>query len=188
MVTYSPCETVVQEASMFALWRHKHTDTRCCFRNLWSQLGVFLSPQTSLPFKFATFNAESSHFTSGNCCRAVWYCLHTSYTECLRGNLPYFRRSFPRLNDVDVTKGTYTRSWTITDILKRYKMWSPCGSTYCVCWAWRFICTSRKFVPVPTAKPSDTAARVLRKILRNLRKIFRKRASFFLISVLTSLG
>jgi hypothetical protein len=94
----------MQEASMFALWRHKHTDTRCCSRNLWSQLGIFLSPQTSLPIKFVTFNAESSHFTSEICCRAVWYCLHTSYTGYMRGNLPYFGRSFLRLNDVDVTK------------------------------------------------------------------------------------
>jgi len=94
------------------------------------------------------------------------------------GNLPYFGSSFLRLNDVDVTKSTYTRSWTITEILTRQKTWSPCGSTYCVCSAWSFICTSRNSVRVPTAKPGDTAGRVLRKILRNLPKIFRKCASF----------
>ena len=99
----------------------ENTGTHCCSRNLWSHFDVFISPQTSLPFKFATFDAESLHFTSEICCTAVWYCLHTSCTKCLRENLPYFGRSFRRLNDVVVTKSTYTRSWTITEILTRQK-------------------------------------------------------------------
>jgi hypothetical protein len=41
-------------------------------------------------------------------------------------------------------------------------------------------CTLRRSVPVQIAKPSHTAARVLPKILRNLRKIFRKTCELFL--------
>jgi len=55
------------------------------------------------------------------------------YTGRLRRNLLYLRRTFLRLNDISLIKDTYTRSWTVTEIMTREK----CGftrtwrSTYC---------------------------------------------------------
>jgi hypothetical protein len=57
------------------------------------------------------------------------------------------------------------------EIFKREKMWSSCDATYCTCLAGFFIRTLGMSVLEPTAKPNIAAARVLCKVLRNLRTV-----------------
>jgi len=45
------------------------------------------------------------------------------YRECFRGNLPYFKRIFPGLNCINVTKKTYIQSWMVLEVM----MWEIHG-------------------------------------------------------------
>jgi len=52
--------------------------------------------------------------------------IHTSfillqYTGCPGGNVPDFGRMFLKLKYTDITKNTYIRSWTVTEIKAREK-------------------------------------------------------------------
>ena len=47
----------------------------------------------------------------------IWYW----YTECPGRNVPDFGRMFLKLKYTDVTKNTYIRSWTVTEIMAREK-------------------------------------------------------------------
>ena len=80
------------------------------------------------------------------------------YTGCNRINLPYAGRTFIRLVYVDVTKHIYTPSWTGRKIMTREKIWSFCGFMYCTCLRWFIICTLRRSVLEPIAKPSYAQA------------------------------
>ena len=41
------------------------------------------------------------------------------YTEYFTGTLPYFGRTFLRINYIDITKSTYVRSLTVTEIIAK---------------------------------------------------------------------
>jgi hypothetical protein len=41
------------------------------------------------------------------------------YTRCFRRKLPYFRRMFLRLNEIDTTKCTYIQSRMVTETMVR---------------------------------------------------------------------
>jgi len=43
------------------------------------------------------------------------------YTRCPGGNVPDFGRMFLKLKYTDITKNTYIRSWTVTEIMAREK-------------------------------------------------------------------
>jgi hypothetical protein len=43
------------------------------------------------------------------------------FVGCLRGNLPYFEKTFLVLNYIDMTKNTYVRSPKIAEVLTRGK-------------------------------------------------------------------
>ena len=45
--------------------------------------------------------------------------LYDRYTECPERNVPDFGRMFLKLKYTDLTKNTYIRSWTITEIMAR---------------------------------------------------------------------
>jgi hypothetical protein len=79
--------------------------------------------------------------------------IHTCYTGCPGRNVPDFGRMFLKLKYTDITKNTYTRSWTITEIMAREK-WSSCGSTYCAWFAWRITRSLRMFVVQSKARSS----------------------------------
>ena len=80
----------------------------------------------------STYQGQRCHFSL----LYMWWCWtifsklmsgqHTtltdrSHTECPRGNVPDFRRMFLKLKYTDITKNTYTRSWTVTEIMAREK-------------------------------------------------------------------
>ena len=45
--------------------------------------------------------------------------IHNTYTGCPGGNVPDFGRMFLKLKYTDITKNTYIRSWTVTEIKAR---------------------------------------------------------------------
>jgi hypothetical protein len=50
------------------------------------------------------------------------FCTVTSiftYIRCFRRNLPYFWKTFLKLNNTNVTKNVCTRIWTVSQIMKR---------------------------------------------------------------------
>jgi len=47
--------------------------------------------------------------------------MQCAYTGCLGGNVPDFGKMFLKLKYTDTTKNTYTRSWTVTEIMARKK-------------------------------------------------------------------
>ena len=59
------------------------------------------------------------------------------YTGCPGGNVPDFGRMSLRLKYTDITQNTYIRSWNCYGDNGERKVWSSCGSTYCICFAWR---------------------------------------------------
>ena len=46
---------------------------------------------------------------------------HERYTECPGRNVPDFGKMFLKLKYTDLTKNTYIRSWTVTEIMAREK-------------------------------------------------------------------
>ena len=59
------------------------------------------------------------------------------YTGCPGGNVPDFGRMSLRLKYTDITQNTYIRSWNCYGDNGERKVWSSCGSTYCICFTWR---------------------------------------------------
>jgi len=51
-----------------------------------------------------------------------WVYTHT-YTECLGGNAPDFERMFLKLKYTDITKNTYIRSSTVTEMMVK-EVWN----------------------------------------------------------------
>jgi len=49
-----------------------------------------------------------------------WIRPHTDI-QCPERNVPYFGRMFLKLKYTDITKNTYIRSWTVTEIMTREK-------------------------------------------------------------------
>jgi hypothetical protein len=45
--------------------------------------------------------------------------MRSVYTGCSRQNVSYFGRRFLRLNSIDITKHTYIRIWTVTEMMAR---------------------------------------------------------------------
>ena len=70
----------------------------------------------------------------------------TMYTECPGRNVPDFGRMFLKLKYTDITKITYIRSWTVTEIMAREK----CGLLAVP----RTVPGSRDVLPVHCACPS----------------------------------
>jgi len=98
----------------------------------------------------------SSSYISGNCywlilisylCFLLW---HMSGTGCPGGNVPDFGRMFLQLKYTDITKNTYIRSWTFTEIKAREK----CGLLAVP----RTVPGSRDVVPIHCPCPSLSTA------------------------------
>ena len=75
---------------------------------------------------------------------------HIFYTGCPGGNVPDFGRMFLKLQYTDITKNTYIRSWTVTEIKVRDK----CGLLAVP----RTVPGSGDILPVHCACPSLSTA------------------------------
>jgi len=77
---------------------------------------------------------------------------HTQiHTGCPGGNVPDFGRMFLKLKYTDITRNTYIRSWTVTEIKAREK----CGHLAVP----RVVPGSRDVLPVHCACPSFSLQR-----------------------------
>jgi hypothetical protein len=143
--------------------------------NLWRNIlaSVFTNQSTRRsgnPKSYHTNDLFKSLGFSGWCSLhwiVLWALVLMQYVAW--GNLPYFGRTFLRLSFVDVVKHTYSRIWTVTEILAREK---------CVLLRFHVLYLSNPYTTSrslrSTDKPSRTETKVLCKVLRTPRMILMK--------------
>jgi len=76
---------------------------------------------------------------------------HFRYTGCPGANVPDLGRMFLKLKYTDITKNTYIRSWTVTEIKAREK----CGLLAVP----RTVPSSRDVLPVHCIQPAQARSR-----------------------------
>ena len=70
---------------------------------------------------FNNLNVEEFLLRSPTLCKINYFLLMAQYTGCAGRNVPHFGRMFLKLKYIDITKNTYIRSWTVTEIMAREK-------------------------------------------------------------------
>jgi len=90
----------------------------------------FINSSHITAFRFCTFEEMYFAVPWNRLTAMLLMKLHTSaacikwillYTGCPGGNVPDFGRMFLKLKYTDITQNTYSRSWTVTDIMAREK-------------------------------------------------------------------
>jgi hypothetical protein len=119
--------------------------------------------------------------TTVKCC--IHFIALQIHTRCIRRNLPYFRRLFPRLIHINITTHAYQKlnGYRDNSVIKR---WSPCGSTYCTCLTWCVMRTLRRSVLELIAKLPRCVCCV--KCLESYANFYETSASLYVIQMLST--